>query len=234
MKLRSYGIISISMLILLGACFTAAASSISDGTGDVWHYTNTGTAWSWLGNVGNKPNIDIKEISYEVNGDKIMLKLEVVGSIQTSDKVGYWVYYNSTDSQYWMTYMNGTGVAVGMQGANYMNSTYAENVTISGDTLSVVLDVVGDTSNVELWGYAAEYITTAADETSEWWGDWAPNEKFTHAPTDGTDETDGTDGTDDTDETSDEDGEGSEAPGFELVVVLAAVSVAMIFLRKRR
>lgn len=229
MKLRSYGIISISMLILLGACFTAAASSISDGTGDVWHYTNTGTAWSWLGNVGNKPNIDITEISYTVNENKITLTLRVAGAIQTSDKVVYWVYYNSTDTMYWLSYTDGEGGGFGMHG---MNFTSQENVTVAGNTLSVELDALGDTSKVELWGYAAEYTTTAADETSEWWGDWAPNEKFPHYGT--TDETDDTDGTDDTDETSDEDGEGSEAPGFELVVVLAAVSVAMIFLRKRR
>ena len=55
----------ISLLILLGSCFTAAATSISDGTGDVWHWSYTGTTWSWAGNVANKPNIDITQISYD-------------------------------------------------------------------------------------------------------------------------------------------------------------------------
>ncbi len=41
MKLRNYGIVMISMLILLGSCFTVAATSISDGTGDIWHWAQT-------------------------------------------------------------------------------------------------------------------------------------------------------------------------------------------------
>jgi hypothetical protein len=237
MKLRNYGIVMLSMLILIGSCLTVAATSITDGTGDIWHWAQaiSGTGWSWQGNVGNKPNIDIKEVSYTVNENKITLKMEVAGSIQTSDKVIYWVYYNSTDTTYWLSYTNGEGGGFGMKGV--MNITSADNVTISGDTLSVELDALGDTSKVELWGYAVEYTTTAADETSEWWGDWVPNEKFPHyGETDGTDDTDDTDGTDDSDGTLDDNDDGSETktPGFELVVVLAAVAVAFILFRKRR
>ena len=109
-----------------------------------------------------------------------------------------------------------------------MNFTSEQNITVSGDTVSVVLDVLGDTSKVELWGYAVEYTTTVGAETNEWWGDWAPNEKFPHYGETG--------GTDDTDDTDDPDGSDSKTgtPGFELVVVLAAVAVALIILRKRR
>ncbi len=127
-----------------------------------------------------------------------------------------------------LSYMNGDGAGVGWKG---MNFTSEQNITVSGDTLSVVIDVLGDTSKVELWGYAVEYTTTVGDETNEWWGDWAPNEKFPHYG-----ETGGTDDTDDTDGDSDDDGSGSKTgtPGFELVVVLAAVVVAFLLFRKRR
>jgi hypothetical protein len=230
MKLRSYGIVIVSLLILLGSCFTAAAVSVSDGTGDVWHWTNTGTAWSWVGNVGNKPNVDIKEISYEVNDAKITLKLEVAGSIQTSDKVGYYLWYNSTDTVYTMTYMNGQGGAYGVKGGNFMNSSYTQNVTISGDTLSAVLDVVGDTSQVELWGMAVEYTTTANDQTAEWWGDWAPNSKLPFTPgTGGNTDGNNTDGN-----TNDGNNTGTKTPGFEVIPVIAAVGIATILLRRRR
>jgi len=231
MKLRSYGIVMISLLVLLGSCFTAAATSISDGTSDIWHWTQTtsGATWSWQGNVGNKPNIDITEVSYVVNDNKITLSLKVSGTIQTSEKVVYWVWYNSTDATYWLSYSNGTGSGFGMSSSG-MNFTSVENVTISGNTMSVVLDALGDTSKVDLWGYAAEY-TTVGDVTSEWWGDWVPNEKFTQDPG-----SDGTDDTDDTDGSSDDDGSGSKTgtPGFELVVVLAAVVVGFLLFRKRR
>jgi len=163
--------------------------------------------------------------------NKITLKMEVAGSIQTSDKVFYWVYYNSTDTHYWFSYTNGEGGGFGMMG---MNFTSEENVTVSGDTLSIELNAIGDTSNVDLWGYAAEYTTTFGDLTNEWWGDWAPNDKFGYdTGDDGTDDDDGNDGTDDG---SDTDGSGSETntPGFELLFVVAAVAVALILLRKRR
>ena len=235
MKLRNSGIVIISVLLLVGSCFTVVAASISDGTGDIWHWAQSvsGTGWSWQGNVGNKPNIDITEVSYTVNDNKITLSLKVSGTIQTSDKVIYWVYYNSTDTQYWFSYTNGSGGGFGMKG---MNFTSQENVTISGNTISVVLDALGDTSKVTLWGYAVEY-TTIGDQTAEWWGDWAPNEKFPHyGETSGTNDTDGTNGTNNTNGTSNNDNSGSETktPGFEIVLVMTAVVIALIFIRKRR
>jgi hypothetical protein len=231
-KLRSYGIVLISLLVLLGSCFTAAATSIDDGTSDVWHWTFTFTGGRWDGNIGNKPNIDIKEISYSVNDNKITLKMEVSGEIQNSDKIAYMVYYNTTDTTYQMSYSNGTGGGFGMNQEN-MDIRATENVSVSGDTFSVVLDVIGDTSKVDLWGYAAEY-SSYGDLSAEWWGDWAPNEKFLFDT--GTDGTDGTNGTDGTDGGLDDKESGSDkkTPGFELVLVLAAVAVVFIVLRKRR
>lgn len=226
----------ISLLILLGSCFTAAAVSVSDGTGDVWHWANTGTAWSWGGNVGNKPNVDITEISYAVNDNKITLSLKVSGTIQTSDKVVYWVWYNSTDATYWLSYSNGTGNGFGMKKGemnltSYENfTTSTENITISGNTLSVVLNVLGDTSEVELWGWAAEYTNYLSQTTNEWWGDWAPNSKLPFTPgTGGNTDGNNTDGN-----TNDGNTTGTKTPGFEVIPVIAAVGIAAILLRRRR
>jgi len=217
----------ISLLILLGSSFTAAATTISDGTGDVWHWYYTGTAGSWGGNVGNKPNIDISEISYTVNNNKITLSLKVVGTIQTSDKLVYWVYYNTTDATYWMSYTNGTGTGFGMKKTG-MNITSSENLTISGNTLSVVLDALGDTSQVELWGWAAEY-TTFGDVAAEWWGDWAPNSKLPFTPGTG-----GNTGNNTSGDNTSGNNTGTKTPGFEVIPVIAAISIAAILLRRRR
>ena len=124
-----------------------------------------------------------------------------------------------------LSYMNGEGAGFGMKG---MNFTSEQNVTVSGDTLSVVLDVLGDTSKVELWGYAVEYTTTFGDQMNEWWGDWAPNDKFVGEVVD-----DGT-GDDGTDETDDGDEPQPSTPGFEVLAVLVASGVALLLLRKRR
>lgn len=175
-KPKNSAIVIISLLILSMSCFSASAINISDSTNDVWHWAQSvsGTSWSWHGNVADKSNIDITEISYTVNGNKITLSLSVLGTIQTSEKVFYWVYYNSTDTNYWFSYTNGNGGGFGMKDMSY---TATEDFTISGNTISVVLDVLGDTSNGKLWGYAVEY-TEIGDQTAEWWGDWVPNEEF--------------------------------------------------------
>jgi hypothetical protein len=239
MKLRKYSLVILSILMLMGACFTAAATSVTDPTNDVWHWSNTGTAWSWVGNVANKPNIDITEISSMVDDNKITLSLKVVGTIQSSDKVVYWVWYNTTDASYWMSYMDGNGSGFGMKKTG-MNFTTSENFTISGNTLSVVLDVLGEVSQGDLWGYAVEYTTTASDLTSEWWGDWAPNDKFPYETsisdnTSGTNTTGDTSGSDGSTSDNNQSGSGSgSTPGFEAILVLGAVATALIILRKRR
>jgi len=222
MKLRKSSMCLVGFAVLVLSCFTASASSITDGTNDIWHWTQTGTTWSWVGNVGNKPNIDITEVSYSVNDNKITISLQVSGDIQTSDKVVYWVFYNSTDTQYWLSYTNDSGNGFGMKGINF---TSEQNVTISDGKLSVVLDALGDTSKVDLWGYAWEYTTTLGSQTGEWWGDWAPNEKFTHdTGTPGDSETPGNDSSPPEKKT----------PGFEVVAVIAAVAIALILIRRHQ
>lgn len=233
MKLRNYGLIIVCLAILLGSCCTAAATSITDGTGDVWHWYYTGTTGSWGGNVANKPNIDITEVFYTVNNNKITLSLKVVGTIQTSDKLVYWVYYNTTDATYWMSYTNGNGTGFGMKKTG-MNFTSTENLTVSGNTLSVTLDALGDTSHVELWGWAAEY-TTLGDVAAEWWGDWAPNSKLPFTPPDTGGNTNGNNtGNNINDDNNNGNNTGKKTPGFEVIPVIAAVAIAAILLRRRR
>ncbi len=232
MKPRNYGIVMISMLILLGTCFITTAESINEGTGDVYHYSQTGTAWSWRAGIADKPNIDITEISYSVNDDKLTLKLEVAGSIQNSEYYWYNMYYNSSDTIYTWWWSNGTGFGMA---SNQGQQAYdmIQNFTVTGNSISAEFNVLGDTATkIDLWGQAHHYTTLgSSQQTNEWWGDWAPNEKFIHDIED--DDTDGTDGTDDG---LDDDGPGSETktPGFEMVLVIAAVAVAFIILRKRR
>jgi PGF-CTERM protein len=109
-----------------------------------------------------------------------------------------------------------------MKGINF---TSEQNVTISDGKLSVVLDALGDTSKVDLWGYAWEYTTTLGSQTGDWWGDWAPNEKFTHdTGTPGDSETPGNDSSPPEKKT----------PGFEVVAVIAAVAIALILIRRHQ
>jgi hypothetical protein len=226
MKLWKCGIVCIALCMLIGASFTASAASISDPTGDVWHwsYAGTGTAYSWSGNVGDKPNIDITQISATVNGNSLTLSITVAGIIQPSQKIYYWVYFNTTDSSYSLYWYNGSGF--GIASNHSYGYDYVQNLTVSGNTLSGVFNVLGDTSTVELWGWTAEYTNIAGSQaTNEWWGDWAPNSKIPFS-TGGGDNTGGNNtGGNNT---------GTKTPGFEVIPVITAVAVSAILLRRRR
>ena len=226
MKLRRYGLIVVSLSILLGSCFTAAATTISDGTGDVWHWTNIGNTWSWAGNIASKPDIDITQISTTLNGGSLTLSLTVAGTIRSSDKIYYWAYFNTTDSTYYSFWYNGSGYAFA---SNHSYGYEMGNITISGNTINTVFNVMGDTTTVELWGWAAEYTNYLNQNTNEWWGDWAPNSKlpFTPPGTGGNQTGGNNTGGNNT-------GGGTKTPGFELLPAIAAIALVVVLLRRRR
>lgn len=231
----------ISILVLiLSSTILSAADSKSDPTGDVAHWSFTAGHWGWSYNVGNKPDIDITELSYTVNGDQLTLTLKVAGTIQNSEVTGYWAYLNTSDATYWMSWSNNTGGGLALSlNEESMNYDWEPEITVSGNTLSCTFDVVGtDYTNTELWGWAAEYITLG-DTTQEWWGDWAPNE---HAPFYGED-TSG-DGDDSSTDDGGANGAGNDSgkttpsdggtPGFESITVIAAIALSLLVLKKRK
>ena len=222
MNLRKSSLCFIGIAALILSCFSASAANINDGTNDIWRWTQSGIAWSWSGNVGDKPNIDITEVSYSVNENKVTIMLEVKGTIQSSEKIFYYVFYNSTDTNYTLVWSNGHGYGWAVKESSYEQGN---NITVSEGKISGEFTSQGDTSNVDLWGYAVEYTASENQTTNEWWGDWAPNEKFTYdTGIPGDDETPGNDSSPPEKKT----------PGFEIVPVIAAVAIACILLRRRR
>ncbi|MBE3120869.1 MAG: hypothetical protein IMZ43_02490 [Thermoplasmata archaeon] len=225
MKLGKSSIVLIGVSGLLLLTLPVSATSINDGTGDVYHWTNTGTAWSWRANIGDKPNVDITEVSYSIDGNKLTLKLEVAGTIQTSEYYWYNVYFNSSDTIYYWMWSNGSGLgAATNQGQQAFD--FVQNFTVSGNSISAEFNVIGNTSTgVELWGQAHQYTTAGANQqTTEWWGDWAPNTHFTGQVTG--DDTGNDDNTGDKPKPS--------TPGFEAIAVIAAVGLALILLKRRK
>jgi hypothetical protein len=222
MKLRKYGIFFTILFMLVGTSFSALAESISDPTGDVWHWSQVGTIWSWTGNIGDKPNIDITQVSSTANGKNLTLSLTVAGTIQDSQYVQYVAYYNTTDSSYRMFWSNGKGR--GTSSRKGVVGEVVQNLTISGSTLSTNFKVLSDNSSTtDLWGWTAEYTVLGANQTtSEWWGDWAPNSKIPFS-------TGGNTGNNTSGNNT-----GTKTPGFEVFPVIAAVAVAAVLLRRRR
>lgn len=225
----------ISLLILLGSCFTAAATSISDGTGDVWHWSQTGAAWAWSGNVVTKPNIDITQLTADVNGGQFVLTMTVAGMIENTDKTGYWMFYNTTGTSYLVVWTNGNGYGF----SSRPNQTMPEmaTVTVSGNTITAKFNVKSVPAAQKFWGWAAQWTGTLGSNTTEWWGDWAPNSQFPYSTTPGGNpgnNTGGNPGNNTGGNNTSGNTTEKKTPGFEIVPVIAAVAIAAILLRRRR
>ncbi|KAA0004099.1 MAG: hypothetical protein FE048_00090 [Thermoplasmata archaeon] len=222
-KIGLYFLAILAIGILLST--VASAGTITDETNDVWHWTwNAGLGrFSWTHSVTSKPNIDITELSYTIEGGQAILKMKVKGTIENSEKVMYIAYYNTTDANYWMTYTNGTGMCMAMSPSG---GTWAwGNVTASGDTITAVVNLVGIGTEEEFWGYAVEY-TQIKDTSAEYWGDWAPQDTSPWYEGDGG-EGDGGDGGEDG-------GGGGGIPGFESAILCMSILIAIAIWRKRR
>jgi len=243
MKIWKYSMVIIGICVLILSTLTVSAESITDGTGDVYYWTGTDSVWAWKQN-NIRDNIDITEISSVLNGDKITITFKVAGNIQTTEKFGYYYYYNTSDTNYLVMAMGGNPIAMATKQGGGEGSYSQGNVVIDGNTISTEFDVLGDTTAQEIWGYAAEWTEVGPDATNhEWWGDWAPNTKFTDniADDEPGDDNAGMGDTDDDDGNGENVGNNSDGgtsppktPGFEILVLIAGLIITFIIMKKRK
>jgi len=198
----------------------ASAEKISDDTDDVYYWTwneSLGT-YKWAHSVTTKPNIDITEISFTTNGQQAILTMKVKGTIESSEKVTYLLYYNTTDVNYWMSYSNGTGFCM----ANSGTGMAWGNATASGDTITATVNLVPTGTKLAFWGFAAEYTSQFGDKSAEWWGDWAPQDE---SPWYGQNGEEGGNGGG---------GGGGGTPGFEGAIFCMSLLAAFVILSRKK
>jgi len=82
-KIAILGLIVCSLLISSTISVTAAEQDISDDLDDVLETNAVGETDI----VSNKPNVDIKKVSYERNGQTVTLKLTVKGEIENDGSI---------------------------------------------------------------------------------------------------------------------------------------------------
>lgn len=234
-----------SLLILLGAAVTCSATS--DSTGDVWHYTYSGTSWTWERYTGEKPNIDITDISYTTSGGKTTVTLTVAGNIVDSPNIYYYIYLVSDSLSSFAYYSNGIEymldpVSVGTNTGSKAGS----------NSWSVTFNVDASSGSYSVYGYALEYSDINQATNGEYWGDWAPDNYFPaydqyYGNTTGNTGNEGTGGNETGENTTGgETGGGSTSdetggatpkggtPGFELIFAVFAIAMALIFLKRKR
>jgi hypothetical protein len=227
MKLWKSSILIVSLgTLLLASMNVSAVSSYTDPTGDVVHATWAANTWGYA-SIGGKSNIDITGVTADINDGKLTLTLTVVGPIIQSENNAYIITFNTSDANYLMVYggygagqtgQNGYSWGIPKNG-NFLNMTTG-NVSLGGtndNTLTTTLNLSGsDTTKVVLYATAYEYSGNPS-ENGEYWADVVGDfTDFQPTPSNGT--SDGSKGT----------------PGFEILPGIAAITIAVILLRRRR
>jgi len=241
-----YGYVAVigSILIILGAGITCSATS--DSTGDIWHYKQSETEWTWERFTGEKPNIDITDISYTTTDSQLTITMTVAGTIEDKPGLAYYVYIvrNTTGVGNLAYYTNGLYYVWG----DTMESAHSETVSHAGsDTITFTMNYSDPSGIVGVWGYAYEVADVNTGTSGEYWGDWAPDTYFPaydqyygDTGDQGADdnETGGDTGdqtdSDTTDETGGTSGNSKDGtPGFELLFVFLAL-ITLIFIKRKR
>jgi hypothetical protein len=227
--------IGLSMILSMGIIVSAA--TIQDSVDDVAHWSAGAGGYGWTSvSVGNRPNIDITELRQNVVGDTMVFELTVDGIIQDTSLNYYWATFNTSDSYYWFSWSNGQGGGIATNLVEFRMDAEPE-ISASGDTITAVFDIVGDDlSASEFWGYAWEYTTYGNIATAEWWGDWAPEEFTPYDEDDILNPVDqDTDDSDISDQQTDNNNQKpptqTDTPGFEIIILLAAVFF-IVYIRK--
>ena len=60
--------------------------SVTEETGDLWHWSNDGAQWSWSEYPEEKPNIDIIDVTAEKSDLEVTLSMTVDGTIQSNNR----------------------------------------------------------------------------------------------------------------------------------------------------
>ena len=154
--MKKMSIIFATMLII--GFFASVASAESDATGDLFHHSldaSSVTGWSFEQYSGEKPNIDITDLSYSISGSEVTITLTVAGVIEDKEGVAYYVYIPHD------TVLMG-GLAYYTNGFYYewgdsQASANSEMTSYAGtDTLTFVLDYENPEGITDVWGYTYE------------------------------------------------------------------------------
>ncbi len=224
---KSWMIIIWACMILLSS-ITVSAYKKADSPHDVLH--RVGSDWNdWEWDVLYKPNIEIIEIKYSA-GEALVVEMMIKGIFNRNNS-NYNIWYNTSDAWYHVSYIPGDDSepsAVAFP-KNYDTWTEEEKLNWTAPETQVnIIDssylvaafewITDDHNATEFYTWAKEWDDTQENMT-EFWIDYAPND---YSPYGEYDDYFGNNDTIPKDK---------DTPGFELIVVIAASFIAVLFLR---
>ena len=230
MKLRKSTIVILGLFVVCLSSLTTSAVTITDITGDV--YYGSGASYNLASQ--DKPNVDLTGITFNEDDTTATITMTVNGVIDVSEDTMYWATYAvGEEAAYIFTYSNGSVIGIASTGTG---GSFEANASVSGDTLTVEFESLNiNTDDGELYGYAATWIEGTAG-SGEMWMDYAPG---SYAPWYGMDGNGNGDDTGNGDTGDGDDGGNGDTgtggtPGFEMFIVIAALGLAFILLRRRK
>ena len=245
MILQKCGVIIVSIAVLLITGIPVVGEQIikTDDTGDIVYLFLSDGQLAWQNYSGEKPNIDIISISYEVNEDKLTLMLKVDGIVEQSVNTSYHMYYINEVAIYLMFYHNGDGFVT--KSTNSGQSLITQTINTSENSIYATFNIneSGNNTNIILWGTATEY-TEFGNESKDWWGDWVPNSYFyvkiksdqneSGDDYESNETVDNSNKINETETDNDFTDIPDKTPGFELIMLLVAAVVTFISLKIKK
>ena len=221
---KTYQILSAStVLIFLSG--TVGALGITDNQDDVEHYIKDPFSLEY---VSNKPNLDVTQVSYSIDGDVVTLQLTIKGVIENDASITYYAEYECSDALYQFTYSDGnlnSQASEMVNGEKNLIGTATDHTIDPANTIKVTYDVIGmGGSDGDLYGYAGEDFPGVG--VNEYWIDNTEEIDNGGSGTNG--------GTNEGNNNGGGTSSGSDTPGFEILVFLSAISLIFVFLRRKK
>jgi hypothetical protein len=244
------GLFMAGFFTLILVSVSISAETATDDPNDVWVQELGTSGMTYQQYKGNRDNVDVTSVSYEISDSTVTATLTVAGQIINDAYHTYMIYLENPSGQYYASYSAGSGLYMGTDG--YGGEWGQLNDPISGDTFTAIFEISHPEDNFDLYGFASESV-----DATEAYYDYAPdmfapyyeastddNEPVDETDSGDTDNTEDTDTTDSTDQTTDETTEITDnpdsttdtdngTPGFEFLAIIAAFA-AIIFIVKRR
>lgn len=151
--------------------------TIEDNISDVWQNKLVDDQWTYVPYPeDDKGYLDIIDIYNSFNDSVITLTMTFKETMKSHLKVIYYMYIESQGKTYMAYYSNGVGSwsITETDGVKTYDLGWLTNA-ISGNTFTASFDFENPGYYYEIWGKAWEIGEEGNMQTSEWWGDYAPD-----------------------------------------------------------
>ena len=241
MNNRRFTMLTACMFILfLAANVVTATVTFTDGKNDVFYYEDGLIDRANDAHTSaDVPEIDIHSVSCEVSTGGTTVFLNIGGEFNQEFDEGYdysiRIYPNSEDITEYYYFHIWTDLE-SKEWRAWLDSTEHDEYTFNEGTLSIFLeDMFLDSSTVGFEVHTLHYHSDSGVD-ADWYPDGVEKQSGldTDDTNDNTDDTSVDEGDSSTTDDSNDDGSSADSPGFEIVLLIAALGFIFVILRRHQ